>query len=76
LGDVLEWRLKRDPVKWLDALVYYSFLRYSVEGVLGCWFLKFISAPQIHGFEMLPTGLQPSFQIQDQITWIVVKHGY
>ncbi|KAI8568461.1 hypothetical protein RHMOL_Rhmol02G0201400 [Rhododendron molle] len=43
LGDNLVWAVRADLVKWLDALVHNSFLRYSTPGVDRCWYLRRIS---------------------------------
>jgi len=34
LGCVLQWKESEDMSAWLDSVVYHSFLRYSVEGII------------------------------------------
>ncbi|KAI8557081.1 hypothetical protein RHMOL_Rhmol05G0306800 [Rhododendron molle] len=76
LGDNLVWAVRADLVKWLDALVHNSFLRYSTPGADRCWYLRRISqflafAPTM----LLPQGLRSSFEGIGRSTWILLRHG-
>ncbi|KAI8543770.1 hypothetical protein RHMOL_Rhmol08G0244100 [Rhododendron molle] len=76
LDENLEWAVRDDLVKWLDALVHNSFMRYSTAGVGRCWYIKHMS--QLHVFAptmLLPDGLRPSFEGIGRTVWILIKHG-
>ncbi|XP_058187675.1 uncharacterized protein LOC131304450 [Rhododendron vialii] len=76
LGDNLIWAVRDDLVKWLDALVHNSFVRYSTPDVDRCWYVKRISQLLVFAPTMLlPQGLQSSFEGIGRSTWILLRHG-
>ncbi|KAI8543798.1 hypothetical protein RHMOL_Rhmol08G0246800 [Rhododendron molle] len=76
LSDNLVWAVRDDLVKWLDALVHNSFVRYSTPGVDRCWYLRRISQFLAFAPTMLvPQGLRSSFEGIGRSTWILLRHG-
>lgn len=73
LGDIDEWHRNGDFVKWIESVMYYSFLHCSTAGVPRCWFLERLSS--LHAPQELPLGLQPFFPQENVSTWIVIRHG-
>ncbi|XP_058217299.1 uncharacterized protein LOC131328367 [Rhododendron vialii] len=76
LGDNLIWAVRDDLVKWLDALVHNSFVRYSTPDVDRCWYIKRISQLLVFAPTMLlPQSLWSSFEGIARSTWILLRHG-
>lgn len=33
LGNLIEWHLHSELIKWIESIIYYSFLRHSIPGI-------------------------------------------
>lgn len=73
LGNAVEWEDIDDLLKWIDSIIYYSFLRRSIAGVPRCWFLNRVSC--LYTPQALPQGLQLYFPAENITRWIVIRHG-
>lgn len=74
LGTIEEWDDYAKFTRWIESVMYYSFLRSSIGGVPRCWFLKRLSS--LYSPEGLPVGLEGFFPAENVTTWIVIRHGY
>lgn len=73
LGNVDQWDRSSDFIRWIESVIYYSFVRTSITAVPQCWFLKRLSS--VHSPEQLPMGLQQFFPAENATNWIVIRHG-
>ncbi|KAI8534344.1 hypothetical protein RHMOL_Rhmol10G0082700 [Rhododendron molle] len=71
---VLECNFRFQLAKWLDGIVYYSFLQYSEEGIGSCWHFACVGPADIA--QRLPLGLRRYFLASASAAWILVLHGY
>ncbi|KAG5565709.1 hypothetical protein RHGRI_001579 [Rhododendron griersonianum] len=79
-GSGSEWNFRFQLAAWLDGIVYYSFLRYSQEGIGSCWHFSSVSLDVVaqpgYYLQRLPVGLRRHFLPSGPPMWILVVHGY